>query len=191
MKGHLIILLTVVFSSCRGQIPTPPDDTNGTEPITIIGDAVVTKPQPQIDGLTIAEAWQVLIDTIGGCTVGGQYCRNGVCGGEGCCFSGNRAWKEFLSRDKTQLTQFLIARLGQQDTTKIHVCPFFRALEGEAAVYALQQIHTINWYDMDPRFSKYVDGTLEAGEDFRSLQEALQNELKTDEGFEIIKTGWN
>lgn len=63
-------------------------------------------------------------------------------------------WARFASKDPQILTNFLIAKFADTTTTTLHVCPFFQAKTGELAVYALQQIHQVNWFDFE-FFRKY------------------------------------
>ena len=92
----------------------------------------------------ISEEWNLLSDSIKGCTTGGQYCNNGNCGGEACCFDKSKQWQSFFKHDSQELSVFLISQLSDTSESSIHICPFFNATKGELAVYYLQQIYKIN-----------------------------------------------
>ncbi|MEP2935372.1 MAG: hypothetical protein ABJM06_06620 [Gilvibacter sp.] len=65
-------------------------------------------------------------------------------------------WSALAKKDPKVLTEFLMIKFDDTTKTTLHVCPFFQATTGEMAVYALQQIHKINWYDFK-EFNQYKD----------------------------------
>jgi len=101
---------------------------------------------------TIPEKWIYLSDSSSACLTGGENCKNGHCGNEGCALSNNIHWKHFLNLNKNELSTFLIGQFNNQDTTQIHTCPFDNATKGELAVYCLQHIYKVNWYDLVPQY---------------------------------------
>jgi len=126
--------------------------------------------------------WNHLAFQTGGCLTGGQHVYNGEFGGEGCVMSNKKDWKIFFARDKKQLTDFLITKLtGDTTKTRIHTCPFFEATEGELAVYSLQNIYRMNWYDLE-EFKEYQDKESENSiENHQSwLQRILQDEIRRE-----------
>jgi len=100
----------------------------------------------------------------------------------GCLTGDKKDWKIFFARDKKQLTDFLITKLtGDTTKTRIHTCPFFEATEGELAVYSLQNIYRMNWYDLE-EFKEYQDKESENSiENHQSwLQRILQDEIRRE-----------
>ena len=135
---------------------------------------------------SIEKQWSFLADSSHGCLVGGQYYYKGKADNPHCCFNKDKRWIKFFSYDKDKLSALLIDQLADTAHSGVHVCPYFTATKGELAVYALQKIHKINWYDLDQKYSKYTDGTLEAYEDYYSLQDELQKELARPEGLNLL-----
>ncbi len=140
---------------------------------------------------SINEIWNELIFKKGGCLVGSQYITKKKIKKEGSVFN-KSYWIDFLNRPKLKTTNFLISKFSDTTKTKIHTCPFYGATNGEIAVYTLQQIHKINWYDFI-EFKKYsqkkiVNATdqpqiwlrkiLESETDRNKLAKLFQNELK-------------
>jgi hypothetical protein len=140
--------------------------------------------------LTIDMKWKFVSDSIGGCLTGGQYCVDSKCGGMGCCFNMNPYWNSFLTLPKKDLVDFLISKLSDTVKTKVHTCPYFNATKAELATYCLQRIFKINWYDIDKKYQKYVDGTLKPTEDFYSLQDVLQKLLIDKNELKKMKIYW-
>lgn len=128
--------------------------------------------------LPLSQQWIMVSDSIGGCLVGGEYCYDGKCGGEGCCLNENEKWGFFLQNDKSELTQFLIAQLTDTSISNVHACPFSMATHAELAVYCLQQVYKVNWYDLDEAYSSKENST--------NLQTELQNELGKSNGLQTI-----
>ncbi len=132
--------------------------------------------------------WQYLVFTKGGCLTGGQYVHQGEFGGEGCVMSNSKEWDNFFGRDKQEITQFLINKITSNPAkTLIHTCPFFEAMEGEVAIYGLQRLYGVNWYDFD-EFKEYQSGQSEISEG--NPQEWLQGILKNQRKREILKSCW-
>ncbi|MEO1031073.1 MAG: hypothetical protein AAFX55_06695 [Bacteroidota bacterium] len=73
-------------------------------------------------------------------------------------------WQLLSQYDKQKTTAFLLGKLADTTKTNIHTCPFMGASNGELAVYALQQIHSINWYDFD-EFSAYANRDITSATD--------------------------
>jgi hypothetical protein len=91
-----------------------------------------------------------------GCLVGGQSNNtnnNREFGGEGCAFSIDKQWRDFLFKtDKKQLAAFLIEQIREKSKTRTHTCPYDLATKGELAVYCLQGISKVNFDDLSPEF---------------------------------------
>jgi hypothetical protein len=86
-----------------------------------------------------------------GCLTGGQYVYQGKFGGEGCAFSIDKQWKDFLyNTNKEQLATFLITQIPDKKETKTHACPFSLAKKGELAIYCLQGLFLVNFHELTP-----------------------------------------
>lgn len=124
--------------------------------------------------------WDYLAFQKGGCLTGGQYIRNERFGNEGCVMTRSKDWETFFDRDQQELTHFLISKLtGDTTKTEIHTCPFFAATEGELAVYSLQKMYKINWYDFE-EFEEYqIKESVSASDNHQAwLHSILQDDRK-------------
>jgi hypothetical protein len=57
-------------------------------------------------------------------------------------------WMPSLKDDEPAGVRFIIKQIPDTSQTKAHVDPFGMALKGEMAVYCLQQIMKLNWYEL-------------------------------------------
>ncbi len=96
----------------------------------------------------------------------------------------SKSWNTFLTYDKEITTKFLVAKLKDTTKTSVHVCPFMGATNGELAVYGLQQLHKISWYDF-PVFNQYKDREVTSATD--NAQGWLRNILDDDKKRKILK----
>lgn len=103
--------------------------------------------------LEIDSLWKILRQK-DGCLTGGQNIIHGKFGNQGCVLTNSKEWEAFFSKEKEELTLFLVDKFKSKDSTNTHTCPFFNATEGELAVYALQGIHNKNWFEFN-EFRKY------------------------------------
>lgn len=157
-------------------------------PTLAIADSL-TKQDKAVES-SVRDNWFFLADSVSGCLVGGEYCYNGKCGGEGCCFDIDERWENFFKQNEIEIAEFLLTQLSDTTKTKVHVCPFFVATKGELAIYCLQRIYKINWFDLDTKYSKYTDGTLMGGVDYYSRQAELQKELSSNDGIVLLTGKW-
>lgn len=140
---------------------------------------------------SIFDEWDLLSDSLKGCTTGGQYCKDGNCGGEVCCFDVDRSWQSFFKHNQNELSNLLINQLSDTSLSSVHISPYFNATKGELAVYCLQRIYKVNWYDLNPKYSAIKDGSFMKEDDkFYSVQNELQNELKSKKGLELLIKEW-
>src|SRR5690606_12165955 len=137
------------------------------------------------ESLPVTTQWEMLTE-LGGCLVGGQYCSNGKCGGEGCVLSKNNYWKIFLNSVSKSKIDFLIALIGDTTETNLHTCPFYSTTQGELAVYSLQFIYKTNWFDFS---QDYLD-LLQNSEDSISAQEILWELMNSDVELMKLKRYW-
>lgn len=87
-------------------------------------------------------------------------------------------WNSFASNNKEAVTVFLLSKLKDTTLTTIHTCPFLKANTNEMAVYALQHIHQVNWFDFE-EYSAYKDRDILNGSD--QPQKWLQELLNIEE----------
>ena len=86
-----------------------------------------------------------------GCLTGGQHWGPGTT--EGSIFR-EKEWQRFFKISPETTIPFLMTRINSTEKTKIHVCPFHMATEGELAVYASEHILKKNWYNCESNFKK-------------------------------------
>ena len=137
--------------------------------------------------LSNQEIWERLIEQEGGCLSGNQYSfgnshtrRDGV-------LKHNNHWRDFLNRPKYELTNFLIDKIDDTTQTKIHTCPFFNSTQGELAIYCLQQIHKISWFDFK-EFHSFKDKETKGASD--NPQSWILDILKNEKKRRILIKNW-
>lgn len=133
-----------------------------------------SKTQPLLES-----KWEELIFEKGGCLGGDQYVsetsdKKANYNPKPLVFSGE-IWSQLRTFNKYDLTELLINKVQDTSQTKVHVCPFFTATEGEMAIYALQKIHQVNWYDFE-EFGEFKDRAITNSDDQPQIW--LQNILK-------------
>lgn len=126
--------------------------------------------------------WNKMVFEKGACIGGFQNYRKHAIKMPGLVFS-EKEWANFSKRSEEKLTEFLILKLDDTTTTKIHTCPFSGASTGEMAVYCLQHIHQKNWVDF-PEFKEYKNKETTGPAD--QAQVWLQNILNDDIQREIL-----
>ena len=131
--------------------------------------------------------WQYLAFEKGGCLTGGQYGRNGAFGGETCVMRRAKEWEIFFGREEEKLTHLLLSKIADTTTTHVHTCPYFNATEGELAVYALQFLYEVNWFNIEP-FQSYRDKDIEEADD--NMQAWLQQILADEEQRNVLLGFW-
>ncbi|WP_146106244.1 hypothetical protein [Aureicoccus marinus] len=101
--------------------------------------------------------WEELVYQKGGCIGGMQYAHQPLGDEmEEYLVFGMSSWKVFVKQENNHLFEFLISQFSDTTKTKVHTCPFFIATNGEMAVYAIQKITKVNWYDFED-FNSYKD----------------------------------
>lgn len=150
MKNLVNVLpLILILVACNQPVDSKSELNKAPLTATKI---IVQNKSPQIN--LIEKQWNFMVFEKGGCLGGEQYVTDKDFKPEQkpLVFS-DLEWKTFSKNDKTELTEFLITKLSDTTKTQIHTCPFFRATNGEMAVYSLQHIHDINWLD----FAEFKD----------------------------------
>ncbi|MBT8372812.1 MAG: hypothetical protein KJO34_17740, partial [Deltaproteobacteria bacterium] len=102
----------------------------------------------KIENFEIEKQWMSLYQKEG-CLTGGQHWGPGTT--EGSIFR-EKEWQRFFSISSKTTIPFLMTRINSTEETKIHVCPFYMATEGELAVYASEHIIEKNWFESDSEF---------------------------------------
>ena len=102
----------------------------------------------KIENFEIEKNWMSLYQKEG-CLTGGQHW--GPSTTEGSIFR-EKEWQHFFKISPETAIPFLMTRINSTEKTKIHVCPFHMATEGELAVYASEHILNKNWYDCESGF---------------------------------------
>lgn len=135
-------------------------------------------PKQEIEEVNLDSLWNILIK-MDGCLVGRQYSVDKEKAREGNVMDDSIQWKNFLGKPKKELTEFLLTRMDKMDTTNVHTCPFYNAIEGELAVYTLQKIHRKCWFDFK-EFSEFKNKETTSSEDNHQswLQNILRNKSK-------------
>lgn len=172
-------LLVVILFSCNAQqndqqSTDPPDTTTKVDSSTLnvsdsdTGVVIETAPPAKHDSADVGSGskseieilWDSLAHrSVSACLLGGQYGpyvdkvreRN-----REMVFYRFPEWQTFFDLPKKDVTKFLVSQFADTSTSSVHTCPFYPTRTGELAVYALQHIYKINWYDF-PEFSAYKD----------------------------------
>ncbi|NBC09211.1 MAG: hypothetical protein GVY26_18625 [Bacteroidetes bacterium] len=154
MKTYTIILLliSILTLSCSANRNEKNQENSRTErPAEPDKHSTIHHEEDKgIYEMTNDSLWNHLVFKKGGCLTGGQYVREGRFGGAGCVMTNSKGWEIFFNRDRNEISDFLISKISD-DTVKthIHTCPFFYAIEGEVAVYGLQKMYGLNWFDFE------------------------------------------
>lgn len=139
------------------------------------------------NNMSLNRKWKFVVDSIGGCLTGGQYCTNNQCGDYSCCLKRDPYWESFLMKANSELISLLISKLSIKAPTKVHTCPYNLASEGELATYCLQHIFKVNWYDLDSSYIDYGKGNFAPN---LSLQDVLQKKLSDKKELMKMKKQW-
>lgn len=67
----------------------------------------------------------------------------------------DKKWLDFLKSNKEEVVPFLINQISDVKPSKVHACPYNIALRGELAIYCLQHILKINWYEIEDYKKRY------------------------------------
>jgi hypothetical protein len=91
--------------------------------------------------------------------------------------------------DERKAVAFLISRIPESRGTRIHVSPYGPALEGEVAIYCLQDAFDMPWYKLKPEYASQVEKSLSAEypNDYQSL---LQRKIKSPKQSKELMDLW-
>lgn len=109
-----------------------------------------------VSPLPLEGQWRSLC-TNEACFCGGQHW--GYMNDKGTAFQISK-WKTFLARPSSELIPFLIDRTSSTNQTRLHVCCWHYASEGELAVYCMEHVLRTNWFQCATSYrnlKKYVD----------------------------------
>jgi hypothetical protein len=167
-----------LFCSCKRHNSNNETENENSDQVEVLNGRERIKNElfKNWSDLSIDSLWGLLTIRHGGCLTGGQYIRDGRFGSNGCVMARSFQWEIFFEQDTSQLVNYLLSKLSDTTTTKIHTCPFFEATTGEVAVYALQNIYKSNWFDFE-EFKEYKDQKTKSVSDNHQswLQEILTN----------------
>ncbi len=122
LNKHLMLLPILLFSACSNC------------------------PQTSISG-----QWESIY-THEGCLMGSQHWNPeeaiwGISIGNAEGSNVSPCWRAFLAQDRSALLPFLFSKLQSTKATALHTDPFQGTIEGELAVYALEQLTHKNWFN--------------------------------------------
>jgi hypothetical protein len=141
------LFFILIFISCNDEEKhiaslSKPNDTTS-----------VAKSELKVSESAIKEKWDSLCK-LSGCLTGGQYVNNGKFGSEGCALTDNPEWLQFFAIKHRDLAAFLIGQIRNTAKTKTHTCPFQNSNKGELAIYCLQNIYKVNFFDLTVPYSE-------------------------------------
>jgi len=187
-----ILILTSIIFSCKSDLKENNQENKRRIELLPEPDKQLRleyEKDEEIFEMSNDSLWNYLIFKKGGCLTGGQHVHKGKFGGEGCVMSNSKEWDIFFRRGKRQITKFLINKISDDTTkTNIHTCPFFSAIEGEVAVYGLQRLYGVNWYDFD-EFIEFQNRQSESSSE--NHQAWLKGILKDKKKRKILISCWN
>jgi hypothetical protein len=96
-------------------------------------------------------------------------------------------WVAFFRRDRRETVPFLIQQIPDKTQTNMHVDPFGPAIKGELAIYCLQYILKVNWYELKGDYKKRFDNI---NYEYSSDQELLQKLIGTKSGARQMMGLW-
>ena len=150
---------------------------------------VVTRP----DSKPVKEEWEELA-RLGGCTLGHRYYsprfdsydpEKGVNPEAGIFYE--ERWVAFFRRDKKETVPFLISQIPSKAKTDIHIDPYGNASRGELAVYCLQYILKVNWYELQKEYQSRFDSI---DYEYSTDQDLLQRIIGTKRGSREMMDLW-
>lgn len=124
--------------------------------VFIFGILLVQGCGNRTSGKEVEQHWKALLKKTG-CLTGRQ---NWSEIGPGVSIFKEREWQKFFSYSPKLSIPFLLSRIDSQNSTKVHVCPFDMASEGELAVYASEYILKSNWFDTDRSYRRLYEWSL-------------------------------
>jgi len=97
-------------------------------------------------------------------------------------------WMPSLKGDERAGVEFLIRHIPDTSRTQAHVDPLGMALKGEVAVYCLQHIMRVNWYELKADYKTQLD--LAVARDPGQYQAVLQRIVRSKRGSKEMMRLW-
>lgn len=97
-------------------------------------------------------------------------------------------WMPSLKTDERAGVEFLIRQIPDRSVTKAHVDPLGMALKGELAVYCLQHIMKLNWYELKPDYETQLKRAV--ARDPGQSQSVLQRIIRSRSGSKELMKLW-
>jgi hypothetical protein len=96
-------------------------------------------------------------------------------------------WLPSLRKDLKAGVAFLIKQLPNRAQTNVHVCPLDTAQKGELAVYCLQHILKVNWYDLQETYKRRYDNI---NYEYSNSQALLRQIIRSKKGAQEMMKLW-
>lgn len=96
-------------------------------------------------------------------------------------------WLPAIRNDKRAAVAFLINQIPVRAKTHAHICPFDSAWKGELAIYCLQHILKINWYELDGEYRRRLDSL---NIDYSTRQSLLRSIIRSKRGAKEMMRRW-
>jgi hypothetical protein len=157
-----------------------------TEPFT------KTAASPEVSNKSSQEEWEELAG-LGGCTLGFRFYEpqfesyQPVEANTEAGIFYNKRWVAFFRRDKHSTVPFLISQISNKAQTNVHIDPFGAATKGELAVYCLQYILKVNWYELKKEYQTRFD---KIDYEYTTDQDLLQKIIGTKRGAQEMMDLW-
>ena len=97
-------------------------------------------------------------------------------------------WMPSLKGDERAGVEFLIRQIPDKSRTRAHVDPLGMALKGEVAVYCLQHIMGVNWYELKADYKTRLDQAV--ARDPGQHQAVLQRIVRSKRGSKEMMGLW-
>ena len=93
-----------------------------------------------------------------------------------------------LKSDEPKAVAFLISRIPKTKRTRLHVSPYGMALEGEVALYCLQDALGVPWYELKEEYEAQVKSIL--ANHWEKYQAFLQGKIRNPRGSKELMALW-
>ncbi|MFT5723145.1 MAG: hypothetical protein ACI9JN_000254 [Bacteroidia bacterium] len=193
----IAFLFVVIFGSMMHAQISEHNTRGNTDHIDASVDNTIEKGQQDSaaftwtnDSISFEHIWAQITQK-GGCLIGQQYTYTNTSEIKSRRTShsvfGDTTFQKFMLYNPKTLSRFLILQLSDTSQSHVHTCPFFVATRGEFAVYCLQQIHQMSWYDF-LEFSMYKGRETTMSDD--CLQSWLQAILESETTRVKMESAW-
>ena len=177
----------LAWSAYKHPVDVPPLHLRADSPGPVMN--VATAP----DTRSVKEEWEELV-ALGGCTLGRRYYspqfdtyEPDEGGNPEAGIFYRKRWVAFFRRDKKETVPFLISQIPSKAKTSVHIDPLGNAQRGELAVYCLQYILKVNWYELKKEYQGRFDSI---DYEYSTDQELLQRTIGTKRGAKEMMGLW-